>query len=110
MFCNVNFSNLENFLQKKPPKAGRNRECICIFRASGGTNKIFVGVYLMDLLVFPICIYIYIYTYICMYIYYMIYFTYNIYIYICIYIYIYVIKNTLTSKETIDDPDRSQKK
>ena len=36
-FCNVNFSNLENFLQKKQ-KTGRNRECIRIFRAFGGTD------------------------------------------------------------------------
>ena len=37
MFCNVNFSNLENFLQRKQ-KTGRTRECIRIFKASGGTN------------------------------------------------------------------------
>ena len=37
MFCNVNFSNLENVLQRKQ-KTGRSRECISIFRASGGTN------------------------------------------------------------------------
>ena len=37
MFCNVNFSNLENFLQRKQ-KTGRIRECISIFKASGGTN------------------------------------------------------------------------
>ena len=36
-FFNVNFSNLENFLQKKQ-KTDRNRECIRIFRASGGTD------------------------------------------------------------------------
>ena len=32
MFCNVNCSNLENFLQRKQ-KTGRTRQCI-----SGGTN------------------------------------------------------------------------
>ena len=37
MLCNVNFSNLENLLQRKQ-KTGRTRECISIFRASGGTN------------------------------------------------------------------------
>ena len=37
MFCNVDFSNLENFLQRKQ-KTGRTRECISIFRASGGAN------------------------------------------------------------------------
>ena len=37
MFCNVDFSNLENFLQRKQ-KTGRTRECIRIFRASGGAN------------------------------------------------------------------------
>ena len=35
MFCNVNFSNLENFLQTKQ-KTDRSRECI--FRASGDRN------------------------------------------------------------------------
>ena len=33
----MNFSSLENFLQRKQ-KTGRTRECISIFRASGGTN------------------------------------------------------------------------
>ena len=37
MFCNVNFSNFENLLQRKQ-KTGRTKECISIFRASGGTN------------------------------------------------------------------------
>ena len=37
MFCNVNFSNLENILQRKQ-KPRRTRECISLFRASGGTN------------------------------------------------------------------------
>ena len=37
MFCSINFSNLKNFLQRKP-KTGRTRECISIFKASGGAN------------------------------------------------------------------------
>ena len=61
MFCNVNFSNLENFLQRKQ-KAGRTRECISIFRASGGTNSKFECGF-DGFTGLPNVIYVYIYIY-----------------------------------------------
>ena len=68
MFCNVNFSNLENFLQRKQ-KTGRTREC-SIFRESGGTNfqnfsKFGCGFGGFTGLPNVIYIYIYIYMYVC---------------------------------------------
>ena len=65
MFCNVNFSNLENFLQRKQ-KTGKPRECISIFRASWGTNfESFskFGCGFDGFTGLPNFIYIYIYTY-----------------------------------------------
>ena len=77
MFCNVDFSNLEKFLQRKR-KPGKTRERISIFRflehLEVQTLKIFLAVALMDV---PVCPMLYIY--ICIYIiYYILYL--NVYI------------------------------
>ena len=63
MFCNVNFSSFENFLQRKQ-KTGRTRESI--FRASGGTNfEHFSGFGFDGCAILPnVYIYIYMYIYI----------------------------------------------
>ena len=93
MFCNVNFSSFENFLQRKQ-KTGRTRESI--FRASGGTNfEHFSGFGFDGCAILPnVYIYMYIYihtthTHTNLYIYTHI----HIYIYIYIYININVIIN-----------------
>ena len=77
MFCNVDFSNLEKFLQRKR-KTGKARERISIFRFLEHLEvqilKIFLAVALMDV---PVCPMLYIY----MYIYYILYIIFK-----CIYI------------------------
>ena len=70
MFCNVDFSNLEKFLQRKR-KTGKARERISIFRFLEHLEvqilKIFRAVALMDV---PVCPMLYIYVYILYIIYY----------------------------------------
>ena len=81
MFCNVDFRNLEKFLQRKW-KTGKTRERISIFRFLEHLEvqilKIFLAVALMDV---PVCPMLYIYIYIYMYIYYILYIIFK-----CIYI------------------------